>query len=100
MNLRLALPLALAARSDVPWALVGMVAISLWIQARTGHRWRVEPQDLGTYPVGWLACGLLLAALSPAAARFTGAGAWALRTAGTRVRAVQCGRSGFPPPRE
>lgn len=82
----LGLPLCLAARSDVlwaPWALVVSVGISLWIQAHTGHRWRVEPQDVSAYAVGWCAAALLVAALGPAAARFTGAGVWSLRTAGT-----------------
>jgi hypothetical protein len=40
----LALPLALAARSEVvwaPWALVVMTAAALSVQAHTGHRWRL-----------------------------------------------------------
>lgn len=81
----LALPLALGARSDVvwaPWALVAMVGISLWTHAHTGHRWRLEAQDQGTYAMAWIACGLLVAFLSPALARWTGAGPWAVRTAG------------------
>lgn len=82
----LALPLCLGARSDVlwaPWALIVMTAISLWTYAHTGHRWRAEPQDLQAYALAWLAALAVMAALSPAAARFTGAGAWALRTATT-----------------
>lgn len=82
----LALPLCLGARSDVlwaPWALVAMTAISLWTYSHTGHRWRVEPQDLGAYAAAWTACVLLVAALGPLAARFTGAGPWARRTAAT-----------------
>lgn len=82
----LALPLCLGARSDVlwaPWALVMMTAISLWTYAHTGHRWRAEPQDLTAYAMAWLAALALIAALSPAAARFTGAGPWAMRTAAT-----------------
>jgi uncharacterized membrane protein len=80
----LALPLALAVRSDVlwaPWALVAMSAVSLWVHAHTGHRWRVEPHDLQAHAIGWAAALALVAALSPAARRFTGAGPWALRTA-------------------
>lgn len=80
----LSLPLCLSARSDVvwaPWALVVMTAISLWVHAHTGHRWRVEPDDLAAHAIGWIAALALVAALSPALARFTGAGPWALRTA-------------------
>lgn len=81
----LTLPLCLGARSDVlwaPWALVASVGITLWTHAHVGHRWQVEPQDLATYLLAWGAGALLVAALSPVAARFTGAGPWALRTAG------------------
>lgn len=80
----LALPLAAAARSDVlwaPWALVAMSAVSLWVHAHTGHRWRVEPHDLPAHAIGWAAALALVAALSPAWQRFTAAGPWALRTA-------------------
>lgn len=82
----LALPLCLGARSDVlwaPWALVVMTAISLWTHAHTGHRWRAEPQDLGAYAMAWLTALAVIAALSPATARFTGAGPWAMRTGAT-----------------
>ena len=82
----LALPLAWAARSDVlwaPWALVAMTAVSLWVHAHTGHRWRVEPQDLAAHAIGWGAALVVVAAVSPAAGRLTGAGPWALRTAVT-----------------
>lgn len=80
----LALPLAAAARSDVlwaPWALVAMTAVSLWVHAHTGHRWRVEPHDLAAHAIGWGAALAVVAASSPAAGRVTGAGPWALRTA-------------------
>jgi uncharacterized membrane protein len=80
----LALPLAWAARSDVlwaPWALVAMTAVSLWVHAHTGHRWRVEPQDLAVHAIGWTAALALVAALAPAWQRFTGAGVWGQRTA-------------------
>jgi hypothetical protein len=82
----LALPLAVAARSDVlwaPWALVAMSAVSLWVHAHTGHNWRVEPRDLQAHAIGWAAALALVAALSPRWRRFTGAGLWALRTAPT-----------------
>jgi hypothetical protein len=80
----LSLPLCLSARSDVSWtawALVVMTAISLWVHAHTGHRWRVEPHDLAAHAIGWGAALALAFALSPALKRFTGAGTWALRTA-------------------
>ncbi|HJV60537.1 MAG TPA: DUF2157 domain-containing protein [Albitalea sp.] len=80
----LALPLCLGARSDAvwtPWAVVAMTAISLWVHAHTGHRWRVEPQDLKVHALGWLSGLLLVLALGAAARRFTGAGVWSLRCA-------------------
>ena len=82
----LALPLALAVRSDLlwaPWTLVAFVAIALWIHAHTGHRWRVEPDDLAVHLLGWAAAGAIVLAMSALARRFTGAGVWALRTAVT-----------------
>ena len=80
----LALPLAWAARSDVlwaPWVLVAMTAVSLWVQAHTGHRWRAEPHDLAAHAIGWAVALALVAALAPAWRRVTGAGVWGLRTA-------------------
>lgn len=80
----LALPLCLAARSDVlwaPWALVVVTAIALWTHAFVGHRWRVQPDDLLAHGLAWTALALLVAGLSRPLARVTGAGAWALRTA-------------------
>jgi len=82
----LALPLALGVRSDVvwaPWALVAMAAVSLWTHAHTGHRWRVEPGDLGAYAIAFAAVLAVVALLGRGAARVTGAGAWSLRTAAT-----------------
>lgn len=79
----LALPLCLGVRSDAlwtPWALVALSAISLWVQAHTGHRWRVEPDDLRAHLIGWLAGAALIAALSPVGQRITGAGPLSLRT--------------------
>lgn len=82
----LTLPLALGTRSDLlwaPWALVVFVGIALWIQAHTGHRWRVEPDDLAVHLVGWAASLAVVIALGPIGHRFTGAGVWSLRTAAT-----------------
>jgi uncharacterized membrane protein len=80
----LTLPLALAVRSDAvwaPWALVALTAASLWVHAHTGHRWRVEPQDLPVHLAGWSAALLLVAGLAPPLRRYSGAGLWSLRTA-------------------
>jgi len=82
----LALPLCLGARSDVlwaPWALVVMVGISLWTHAHLGHRWRIEPGDLGIHVVAWLGAAVVVALLSAPLRAVTGAGLWGLRTAAT-----------------
>jgi len=82
----LALPLCLGTRSDVlwaPWSLVAMAAVSLWAHARLGQRWQVQPEDLSTHAIAWLAGALLVLALGRLARRFTGAGVWSLRTAVT-----------------
>lgn len=82
----LTLPLALGVRSEllwVPWTLVAFVGIALWIHAHTGHRWRVEPDDLAVHLVGWAAAGAVVLAMSTIARRLTGAGPWGLRTAVT-----------------
>jgi uncharacterized membrane protein len=80
----LALPLCIAARSDVlwaPWTLVVMTGVSLWIHAHIGHRWRVQPDDLAVHMFGWVGALVLVAALSAPLRRYTGAGIWSLRTA-------------------
>lgn len=89
----LALPLCLGARSDVLWApfaLVAMTAISLWIVAHTGHRWRLEPQDLPAHLIGWSAAIVLVIALHPAWQRFSGSGLWGERSAATLAVALIC----------
>jgi len=80
----LALPLCVAARSDVlwaPWALVVMTGISLWVHAHTGHRWRVQPDDLAAHLSGWLSALVLVAFLSAPLRGITGAGVWGQRVA-------------------
>jgi uncharacterized membrane protein len=80
----LALPLALAARSDIvwaPWAVVAMCAVSLWIHAHTAYRWRFELQDLGVHLIGWALACAVVAGLSPLGHGFTGARQWSFRTA-------------------
>jgi uncharacterized membrane protein len=82
----LTLPLCIAVRSDVlwaPWALVAMSGVSLWTYAHTGQSWRAGPDDMRAHGIGWIAAILVTALLSPALSRFSGAGAWAMRTAGT-----------------
>jgi uncharacterized membrane protein len=80
----LALPLCLGLRSDVlwaPWVLVAVAAVSLWVHAHSGHRWRVQPDDLAVHLIGWAVAIAIVAGLSALARAVTGAGAWALRTA-------------------
>ena len=87
----LALPIALSVRSDVlwtPWALIVSTGISLWVHAHTSHDWRVEPQDLGIYGAAWGAALLLMLALSPVFACWSGSGRWAMRTAVTLATAM------------
>ena len=80
----LALPLCLAARSDVlwaPWALIVMTGISLWVHAHTGHRWRVQPDDLAAHLAAWGSALVLVAFLSAPLRGVTGAGVWGQRVA-------------------
>ncbi len=82
----LALPLCWGARSDVlwaPWALVVVTAISLWTHTYSGHRWGVEADQLRVHLAAWTAGLALVAVLSPATSRVTGAGVWSFRTAVT-----------------
>jgi uncharacterized membrane protein len=80
----LTLALCLGLRSDVlwvPWVLVAMAGVSLWVHAHSGHRWGVQPDGFTVHMVGWAAALALVGAMSPPARGFTGAGVWALRTA-------------------
>lgn len=89
----LALPLCLGIRSDVlwtPWALVAMTGISLWVYAHLGHRWSADSDDLLIHLQGWAAALLLVAGLSAAARRFTGAGVWSMRLALTLTAFMFC----------
>lgn len=82
----LALPLCLAARSDMlwtPWTLVTILSITSWAYAHTGQRPDVRPQDMLTHALAWLATVALAAAMSRMLQRYTGAGIWAFRTAAT-----------------
>jgi uncharacterized membrane protein len=66
-----------------PWVLVALTAVALWIQAHTGHRWRVLPQDFNVHLIGWIAALAMTIAMGPLGQRITGAGVWSLRTAAT-----------------
>lgn len=80
----LSLPLMLGARADTlwsVWALVATTAVSLWMTAHTGHRWRAESGDLTVHLIGWLSALALALALGSRAGRLAGAGIWARRTA-------------------
>ena len=80
----LALPLALAARHDalwLPWCLVAMTALSLWVRERTGHAWQVRAHDLRVHASAWAMAAMVVALLAPWARRLTGAGPWAFRLA-------------------
>jgi uncharacterized membrane protein len=82
----LALPICASVRSDVlwaPWALIVSTGISLWVYAHTSYHWRVQPQDLHIYAIAWCASLALTLGLSPAFARWSGSGPWAMRTAVT-----------------
>lgn len=87
----LAVPLALAVRSDqmwTPWALVVMTAIALWAQAHASSSWTVRPDDLAVYAGAWAAAALVVGWLSPTLRYLTGAGIWAMRTAATLAVAL------------
>ena len=91
----LALPLALAVRSDAlwtPWAIVALTAITLWAQTHASRSWlwsgAAGPDDLLVHASAWGSAALVVAALSPALRRYTGAGVWAQRTAATLAVAL------------
>ena len=78
----LGVPLAFGVRSDVvwaPWTLVAMVAVALWVQAHTGHRWRVEPSDLWVHLIGWGAALGVCGVSVPVMRARLGTGVWAFR---------------------
>ncbi|HSQ06722.1 MAG TPA: DUF2157 domain-containing protein [Chromatiaceae bacterium] len=91
----LALPLALAVCSDAlwtPWAVVALTAITLWAQTHASRSWlwsgAAGPDDLLVHASAWGSAALVVAALSPALGRYTGAGVWAQRTAATLAVAL------------
>ncbi len=80
----LALPLALAARSDVlwlPWCLVAMTAVALWLQTHAGWTFDVRARHLRAHAIAWAAAAAVAAALAPWMQRATGTGRWSFRLA-------------------
>ncbi|WP_119152986.1 DUF2157 domain-containing protein [Caldimonas tepidiphila] len=82
----LALPLALAARSELlwtPWALVAITAVALWVGTHTGWRWRADGAALGFTLAGWALCAAIAVALGPLPPlrRRLGTGPWSQRVA-------------------
>jgi len=78
----LSLPLCFSVRNDalwVPWSLVAMSTLSLWMDAHMGSVWRMEANDLAGYLGVWSGALILTFALSPLLRPYTGAGPWALR---------------------
>ncbi len=87
----LTLALCLGLRCDVlwvPWLLVAMTAVALWVYAHAGHRFGVRPDDLAVHAIGALAALAIVAAMSAPARAWTGAGAWSLRSAATLAVAM------------
>ena len=81
----LALPLALAARSDalwVPFAIIASSGVALWTYAHTGHTWFMREESSAGYFLGWVMSLMIVAWLSPLPAlqRWTQAGIWSFRT--------------------
>lgn len=90
----LTLPLCLGLRSDAlwaPWALVAMTAVSLWMRTHTGHGWRFTPNDLVVHLLGWTVALAITGLLSRRFQSFTGADAWARRTAITLTVVILTG---------
>ena len=80
----LALPLCLGVRSDVlwmPWSLLVISAVSLWVRAYSGGQWSVSADDLPAHALAWGAALALAFGLGPRLRRFSGAGPWSFRTA-------------------
>jgi uncharacterized membrane protein len=80
----LTLPLCLGVRHDAlwaPWTLVAMTGISLWIHGHSGYALRVDAAAFPVHLAGWGMAMLLTFSLAPNAARYSGAGLVAMRTA-------------------
>jgi hypothetical protein len=87
----LVLPMALAARSDLlwtPWSVLMVVTATTWSVAHTGQRWSPRAEDLPVHLVAFVIALAPWAVTLPAAARYTGAGHWAHRSAA--LLAVLC----------
>jgi len=72
----LALPLALGARADIVWSawvIVAMTGLTAWDAAQSG-RWRFTSEYLGVHMLAALLGTAIAVFMSPALARFSGAG--------------------------
>jgi uncharacterized membrane protein len=86
----LSLPLCLSIRSDVlwlPWVVVAMGAVTLWLTAYTGWALSGSP-DPRLLLAGWSAAFLVMFGVHPALRRYTGAGPWGMRAAATATALV------------
>ena len=80
----LGVPLVLAVRHDIvwmPWIVVVMTGVSLWVHARVGRSWHVQPEDMFTHLLAWAAAAAVAAAMLPRLRPWTCAGTWTLRLA-------------------
>lgn len=80
----LGLPLAAAAHNGalwLPFSLVVMTAIGLWVQAHAGYSWGFSAEAASVHYVGWLLAAAVVAVFSPLPAlqRRLNAGAWTYR---------------------
>lgn len=97
----LALPLALAARSELlwtPWALVAVTGVTLWVGTHTGWLWREQSASLAVTLLGWAGCAALAALLGhPLLRQRLGSGSWSQRLAvvGGLVLLLTSGLSGL-----
>lgn len=79
----LGLPLCLAARNNalwIPWSLVTLTALSLWLYTQTGYTMLGITRDDFPIHTAWLfCCTLLLLLQAPQLGKWTGAGSWSQR---------------------
>lgn len=81
----LALPLGVSVRHDAvwaPWTLGATLAVVLWVQAHSGHRWASDAESLTPQLLGAMVLVGLALVLAPWARRWHGAGLWAWRAQG------------------
>jgi uncharacterized membrane-anchored protein len=77
----LGVPLVLALRHDIvwmPWIVVVMTGLSLWVHARVGRSWQIRPDDVVVHLAAWVAAAVVTAAMLPRFRPWTRAGTSAL----------------------